>query len=581
MNIASMLHPYYIDWQPEYDKWRLTYNGGRAFISKYLEKFDAREDTTDFETRRKLSYCPAFAKECINEIKNGIYQRMNEISRKGGSDSYVQAIEGKDGGVDLQGSNMNTFIGQNILPEMMVMGKVGVWVDMPKFEPTATLAQFQKKPRPYLYYFQAEDIVNWSIVTREAEVYFTHLLLRERRITTDETTGLPSGEIELFRLCTLEIIEDRPQVRIKIIKPGDASKKQPDSTLEEYILDLPMIPFVLFDITNSLLRDVADYQIGLLNLASSDLNYALKANFTFYVEPYDVRAEDLYKRKGPLTNVATNADGSETVSEATSNDNGEAQEIRVGVTRGRRYPMEADPPSFIHPSSEPLRASMDKQKQMREEMRQLLNLAISNVAPSRASAESKRVDQLGLESGLASIGLELQGGERDIAKIWEAYLGKKDYANVVYPSTYSLKTDMQRLEEANELKELKAAVPSKKFHKQVAIKVVDTLFEGKLPTEELEAIRKEILDANYITSDPEEIEKAMELGLCQAETASNALGFDGAKEVPKAQKEHAERLARIAIAQSKGQGAGAARGVGDQDPEVGNKSAEDEKSASK
>lgn len=575
MRISTLIHPRYILAEQEYIKWRFTYIGGRPFISQYLEKFDVHEETPDFEKRRNMSYCPAFAKEGIVEIKNGIYQRMNEISRKGGSASYQDAIDGDGGGVDLEGSNMNTFIGQQILPEMMVMGKVGAYVDMPQFNATSTLAHFQKAPRPYLYQYQAEDIVNWAFVTRENELFFTHLLLRERKFIFDNMTGLPEGEEEVYRFLQLQ--DDGVLVQFWRPNRDVDSRNGSDDLISEMKLDLPMIPFVLFDIGNSLLRDVADYQIGLLNLASSDLSYALRANFPFYTEQYDPRTEDLYKDRGPLTQLTLAADGlTQTGKEVDgrqkqSTTQNDAQEMKVGTTRGRRYPIGGERPGFINPSAEPLTASMAKQEQMRAEIRQLLNLAVSNVSVSRASAESKRVDQIGLESGLAAMGLELEGGERQISKIWEFYLNSqsKESAQINYPNTYSLKSDAQRMDEAKQQKELMTAVPSKTFQKRMAGKIIDTMFEGKSDIDELNVMQKEVKDANYITSDPKDIQIDMELGLVTKETASNARGYDGKIEVPKAEKEHADRLATIAMSQSQGAAAAAgisgARGVDTQD----------------
>ena len=55
-------------------------------------------------------------------------------------------------------------------------------------------------------------------------------------------------------------------------------------------LELTRIPFVLLDIGDSMIKDVVNHQIALLNLVSSDVNYALKSNFPFYIEQKDVRA---------------------------------------------------------------------------------------------------------------------------------------------------------------------------------------------------------------------------------------------------------------------------------------------------
>ena len=55
-------------------------------------------------------------------------------------------------------------------------------------------------------------------------------------------------------------------------------------------LELTRIPFVMMDIRDSLLKDICNHQIALLNLLSSDVNFALKANFPFYIEQRDIRA---------------------------------------------------------------------------------------------------------------------------------------------------------------------------------------------------------------------------------------------------------------------------------------------------
>ena len=44
---------------------------------------------------------------------------------------------------------------------------------------------------------------------------------------------------------------------------------------------------MLLDIGDSIIKDVCDYQIALLNLLSSDVSYALRANFPFLVKQDD------------------------------------------------------------------------------------------------------------------------------------------------------------------------------------------------------------------------------------------------------------------------------------------------------
>ena len=77
-------------------------------------------------------------------------------------------------------------------------------------------------------------------------------------------------------------------------------------------LKLKRIPFVLLDIGDSLIKDVCDYQIALLNLLSSDISYALRSNFPFFV-----RQEDEFAAGGHLKQIDTE--------DGTATDGGQAR----------------------------------------------------------------------------------------------------------------------------------------------------------------------------------------------------------------------------------------------------------------
>jgi hypothetical protein len=77
---------------------------------------------------------PTYAKAAINDIRNSLFSRMRDITRRGGSDSYQRAINGLDQGVDRRGSTMNAFLGMKCLTELLVMGRVGVFVDNSQIE---------------------------------------------------------------------------------------------------------------------------------------------------------------------------------------------------------------------------------------------------------------------------------------------------------------------------------------------------------------------------------------------------------------------------------------------------------------
>jgi hypothetical protein len=542
-DISTIVHPAYNANSFDWNKWRLCYDGGRFFITQYLKTFSTREDAADFDTRKSITYAPTFAAGAVDEVQKSIYSRMPDITRAGGSLKYQAAVVGQNGGVDRSGLSMNTFIGQKVLPELLVMAKVGIYIDMPArigytLADTANIS-------PYLYYYCAEDIRSWVF---SPEKRLLSVLLRDQVEQYDETTGFPIGTTERFR--RLWISEDG-YVHMTLYT------NKSEQTGPEIVLGLREIPFVMMEINKSLMTDIADYQIALLNLSSSNLSYALKANFPFYTEQYDVMAEGSHLRPSP---VAFESDG-KTEGSQSSADTAAGKEIKVGINAGRRYPTNHERPGFIHPSSEPLEVAMKLKTEMKEELRQLLNLTLSSLEPKFASAESKDADQRGLEAGLSYIGLELENAERRVAAIWAAYEQSKDIATINYPKRYSLKTDEQRRAEAKELGDLRGSIPSVTGRKEVAKQVAEVLLSHRLTFGELQVINREIDEAKYLSADAKEIQIDIEAGLVSLETASTARGYP-AGEVEQAKKDHAEKLALIAESQAKvAEANAAARGV--------------------
>jgi len=165
------------------------------------------------------------------------------------------------------------------------------------------------------------------------------------------------------------------------------------------------------------------------------------------------------------------------------------------------------------------------------------------------------MDNQGLEAGLSFIGLILEGAERRLAEFWAAYEERKPrkrlIATIKYPDRYSLKTDRDRIEEATKVAELMYTVPGATVKRELAKNIVETLLSGKTTVETLDKIYREVSTANYTTSDPDTVIRAMEAGLCGEQTASIALGFSE-NEYLQARKDHMERILRIKEAQSSG-----------------------------
>jgi hypothetical protein len=300
----------------------------------------------------------------------------------------------------------------------------------------------------------------------------------------------------------------------------------------------------------------------------------LQSNFAFYIEQRDMRAIGSHlKQASTATGTATT--GGQSAGEQT---------VDLGAQHGRAYGKDLDAPAFINPSPDPLRVSLELQEKLEGDIRKLVNLAVQAKA-GRGSAESKSLDNQGLEAGLSYIGLVLESTEREISKLWSAYESRnpqgRQVATVKYPDRYSLKTDADRIDECSKLSKLMFSVPGREAKKEIAKNIVTVLLSGKVEVGVIDGIHREIDKSDYLTSDPDTILAAVEQGLCDEETGSEALGFAKGI-VVQARKDHAARVARIAEAQASVSPAGgdpAARGVPDlsADPKAGAK----EKAASR
>jgi hypothetical protein len=535
--IVDFRIPGYFTSTLEWQKYRLTYKGGIDFRSQYLQKFSSRETDDQFNTRRDLSPIPTFAKSAINDIRNAIYQPMIDIVRRDGSEAYLNAVAGKEMGVDRRGASMNAFMGQEVLEELLVMGQVGIFVDAPVVEASPTLADIGGF-RPFLYSYKVEDILSYACNQPENPSEFSSVLLRDAVIEYDSSNGLPTQEIERYRHL---YIDDDGKVSIQFYNEDDEPVDRDGNPSGPIQLNLTRIPFMLLDIGQSLLIDVCEYQIALLNLASSDVNYSILANFPIYTEQADMR------KVGSHLKQTANPDGTATAGGQGAHD----KEIKLGVTQGRRYDKETDRPGFIHPSSEPLKASMDLQEKMEADIKKLVNLAVKTLA-SRASAESKSMDNRGLEAGLSYIGLKLEAAERLITEYWSAYeevnRDRRSIATIKYPDRYSLKSDEDRVDEAKKLSEVIIGTPSKTARKELWKTNIMTLLGGKVSPDVVAVIMAEIDKSKFTTADPEVIIQAKDAGLVGEQLASMALGFPD-DEYLQARKDHIERMKAIAAHQ--------------------------------
>ena len=225
---------------------------------------------------------------------------------------------------------MNAFVGVKVLTELLVMGRVGVFVDAPLVPRTATLAN-TGNVAPYLYRYDIEDILSWTCSKPEEPSEFQAVLLRDTVMQFDQSYFLPTVQVQRYRYLWINPDTGKVNLQFYDIQGSPVDQQgQPSGAIE---LELTRIPFVMLDIGNSLIKDVCGHQIALLNLGSSDVSYALRSNFPFYIEQKDLRAVGAH-----LKHAAT-ADGTATTG---------------GQGRGRDgHPGRCDPRPVLRQGNEP------------------------------------------------------------------------------------------------------------------------------------------------------------------------------------------------------------------------------------
>lgn len=585
LTAAAIRHPDFLFDATEWAEWRETFKGGKQYRERFLKKWSNRESASDFALRKFCTPIPTFAKAAILDIRNSIFQRLEDVNRNGGSQTYRKAIEGEAAGVDREGSSMNTFIGIDLLTELLVMGRAGVYVDAPNIRPTTLAQQDMVGPlAPYCYVYRIEDILSWTLDERESPGTFKAVLLRDHVVkynTEFADIPLPEGRETRLRLVwkdsatgkvRVKLFTDEPKEDQRVVIPLENA--DPDGAVT---LNLQIVPFVMPDIGDSLMSDIATYQHALLNLVSGDVNWQLQSSSPFLTIQRDLRSTGAHLKQPGQGNTPESGG-------QRAKDN----EEQIGG-RGRYYDKDMERPDYIAPPTDPLIASMQLQEKLEDDIRKLVNLAVANKAGSRTeSAEAKKLSSQGLEAGLSFIGLVLEHTEKLIAKYWAMYEPREKPATVKYPERYILKTDVERIEEAKELATLMDRIPSKKSRKALAKRIVMTLLGGQEDSETMSSMLTEIDRAGYTTGAVQDIIQAHTSGLVSDETASNALGFDGEAEIEQARKDRAARaqltlLAQTAVSGQSGLtqiGAGA-RGVSEIDPNPDSAKDEKEKARNK
>jgi len=486
MEINKLKHPEYLAFVPEWLKFWLSYQGGKQFVMSYLKRYSKRESKKDFENRMSVSYNPPDSQSAMNDVRDALLTHMQEVVRVG-DPRYIEMMEND---VDTFRSSMTTFVGTEILPRLLAQGKVFVFVDAPPTGPLpatpSALPTRAEDPAqlPWLWAFHAEQCLSWTYAD---DGRITSCLIELGSDVVDPYTGLTIGISKEYRL-------------LKLLGPGEefgpytgpgvgVATTSADGTIKRMdILNLKRVPVVEFKIAQALMTDIADMQVALMNLTSTDMAFLFRGNFPLYTEQYDPATAVIAPtgRKKRELSGAQNMD--------TELDDTDGRGSSIGSNTGRRYTKGVERPGYVSPPTENLRASMEKQAKIGQSIRAALDLAMTalSVAAVEQSGESKKQDRVGLSAGLRYIATQLENGEREINDIVHLYLGVTPNGTVEYPDKFTEPDEAEQDAQLKRLQDSRASVRSATYQRELSKRIAESQLTGETDDDTMKKIFAEI-----------------------------------------------------------------------------------------
>lgn len=521
--LVKQLHPIYVKMISAWKKWRSLYEGGEDLINNqlYLRRFSKRETTREFSDRRELTYNPAHVKRIVNSVRNSITSKLNEVVRDG-DPRYLEMIKTD---VNLQNESMNAFLGLRVIPYLLVHGRRLVCIDSPPLSPGSTMADDQGKP--YMWAVSAEDTLSWHV--NQDSGILDSVLIQELVEVQDPVTGLVTSSTPQLRYMrylyagqSLQGLEG-PGAMVKIMDQGGKDKQAP-----MILTGLTRLPIVDVQIPQSLIEDLARYQIALLNLASSDMNFLFRGNFPVFTKQYDP-IRNMIRPRGSKAILPEQP----TLIASPDRDVDEDEQnigLKAGAAQGVGYAKELERPGFIGPPTDNLRASMEKQKALVEEMNILCDMALTSISIKalEQSGKSKELDRIGRDEGLVYIGNVLESAERQVATIIHEFLQSNDQIVVKYPNSYAYKTPSDAFQEVEQLKSLKALVRVPAYQKAVDKQISEIVLRQFSDNETMQQSQSEIAAMEWFDENADRakvIEADVASGLVSKGTASTLRGY--------------------------------------------------------
>lgn len=526
--VVKMRSPQFAAKKCEYEKWRLSYEGGDKYLDFAIRRYSKRETIPDWQERKKLSYNSNHTKRIVNNIRNSLAVKLPEVTRKGDA-GYLKIVQ-ED--IDGKKTSLNQFLALNVIPWLLVLERVFVYVDAPPKAENATKAE--DDGQPYCWMIPNDRMLAWN--KDDVTGKLRSALIAESEDIIDPETLLVSKCVPRFRYVrylkvgeTFQGFTGEGVVVLIMDKDGKIKKN-------DFIAELTQLPLAEFEIPCSLVEDIAQIQYSLTNIQSTDIQFLIKGNFPIFAKQIPANKKldpKLGNRKQPDDTVVRSQNRE---FDETDFDIGTTRKaLATGIGSGITYEKDMVAPGFIAPPVANLQAAMAKEKDMEELIQLTADLAMTtlSIKALEQSGKSKEMDAIGRDAGLYYIGTVLEGGERVLAELITWFLGSTTEAAIDYPDDYSDKSQDDRNTEVEGLQKLKTAVRSEVYQKTIDKRIAEVGCRLFTPTEDIEAIKTDIDGVPWFDESTERsamINQDVTAGVMSTTTGSEMRGLDPVKE---------------------------------------------------
>jgi len=486
--MKTFLAPDYLNCVRTAGKCRLAVSKGQDYVNLYLKQFSERETDNAFMFRKEITPNPPDLRIALNQLLYSIRARMGDVYRESNLAEYIDAANGVNRGVDGRGSTMVSFISNEVLKELLVAGRVGIFVN--RDEVPTTLAE--EAPTPYLSIVPTEDILNLSY---DKNNQLIGVVLKTYDVIEED--GFPIKETYYY---------DQYRTDGKLLTHTRYNNQ--GQFMHTVTSDLGVLPFTLLQIEDAPVPNALYLHDALMQLSSTDFIFLFKSNHPIYVEQFSVKAE-MQERQAKRERER----------------DGEV-EADVGTVTGRRYAENLEAPSFISPKVDHLEASEFKQEKITKQIERMLTIESFDKGYKQASAETKREDKEPLVGNIQKLFDELEKAEKGIAKAWHAYYGVPISFTVEYPTTFDLRTETARLDSAEKKLKLRDDVSSQSFKKIITLEAVRDI----IPTASLRELREiqEEINTSELNITMSQLVRLIAEDALHPEQSLTALGLDAA-----------------------------------------------------